>query len=75
MIIYSEFDETGHCPLLITDHHPEQHILIEIRSYSDRGEERGAVWTTITLEQAEKLKKNLEKWIYQVRRITRQVEE
>lgn len=67
MIIYGEFDHNGHVPILITDHNPE-FLLIEVRSYSTDGDTRGAIWQTMTIEQAKKLKQNLEKWLWQIQR-------
>lgn len=62
--IYAEFTDNN-VPILITDHQTDN-VLVEVRAYDTDGEERGAIWQTITFEQAKILRDNLTKWINDV---------
>ncbi len=59
-MIYGEYDDKGNIPILITEH--DGKVLIELRSYYD-GQKRGAIWNTITWDQAKELRDALTVWL------------
>ena len=63
-VIYAEF-EGNQVPVLITSH-INYGTLIEVRAYDTDGEERGAIWQTLTFEQTKILRDNLNEWIEKV---------
>ena len=59
-MIYCEEDDERHVPILIVEH--DGKVLIELRSYYD-GQKRGAIWHTITWDQARLLRDKLSEWL------------
>lgn len=64
MNIYDEFDSNKQIPIIVGDYCDDM-ILIEVRAYSTDGSQRGAIWQTMTFDQAKILCDNLTAWIYQ----------
>lgn len=61
-IIYAEeIGDRCKVPVLITDY--GNSILIELRSYSLDGQNRGAIWQTLTWDQARILRDRLSEWL------------